>query len=372
MQIALTKKLAEAMSLKPTPADAAANPLFSWTANWTKVWDNRRTEDMLVLINNATKFTVAVYEVKRKDMKKVGADMMIKAIRNTLLAMNANADIVDEYIRLAGEVEFAANKDRQLTAWLNHAGYECSFYAARKYESTPKVFDDAVATKYNCSPVRKVDKNDGTGREYEPPFETMFAALVKLTGKPIYKYRAYELCATLDLKIYKAVRRIIVPANVTFSDFHIVLQRVFAWENYHLHDFAVLDDNGETVATLVMDDESLEYAENGILEAGHALSEYFPRFKHILYTYDMGDNWEHEIELVRVIEEHNANSPYLLEAIGQAPPEDVGGVGGFINFREIMLNPEHEDYKDITEWAGYWTPELSEYKARAGVVWGWY
>ena len=53
MQIALTKKLAEAMEIKPSPVRKVINPLFTWTANWTKVWDNRRTEDMLVLVNNA-------------------------------------------------------------------------------------------------------------------------------------------------------------------------------------------------------------------------------------------------------------------------------------------------------------------------------
>ncbi|OPX87198.1 MAG: hypothetical protein A4E53_02576 [Pelotomaculum sp. PtaB.Bin104] len=71
MQIALTKKIADAMGVKPPSAHEDVNPLFSWTANWTKVWDNRRAEDMLVLVNNATRFTVALYQVKRKDLKNV-------------------------------------------------------------------------------------------------------------------------------------------------------------------------------------------------------------------------------------------------------------------------------------------------------------
>jgi hypothetical protein len=33
MQIAVTKKLAEAIGIAPVPADEAANPLFSWTSN---------------------------------------------------------------------------------------------------------------------------------------------------------------------------------------------------------------------------------------------------------------------------------------------------------------------------------------------------
>ena len=82
---------------------------------------------------------------------------------------------------------------------------------------------------------------------------------------------------------------------------------------------------------------------------GHKLSEFFPEYNYMLYTYDMGDNWEHEIQLVRVIENYDKESPCLLEASGQTPPEDVGGVGGFLNFREIMLNPSHPDYEEMKD-----------------------
>jgi hypothetical protein len=82
----------------------------------------------------------------------------------------------------------------------------------------------------------------------------------------------------------------------------------------------------------------------------------------------MGDNWEHIIELVRVIDEHYAESPFLLEAAGQTPPEDVGGVPGFIDFREIMLNPKHPDYAEMKEWVGYWSPELPEWEKKPKVI----
>jgi len=98
MQIALTKKLADAMGLKLSAADEKTiNPLFLWTANWTNVWSNLRTEDMLVLVNNATRFTVAIYQVKRKDLKSA-EEIMKNAISHTLLYMNINPEIVSEYM----------------------------------------------------------------------------------------------------------------------------------------------------------------------------------------------------------------------------------------------------------------------------------
>ena len=170
------------------------------------------------------------------------------------------------------------------------------------------------------------------------------------------------------MDIYKATRRLIVPADISFQKFHHVLQEVFSWKNYHLYDFAVLDDNGKPLVRLVTDEESLAYDEGAVLMEGHKLSEYLPKHKRIIYTYDMGDNWEHRVELVRIIDEHNEESPYLLEANGQAPPEDVGGVGGFIDFREIMLDSGHPEYAETKEWAGYWSHELREWETRPKVI----
>ena len=108
----------------------------------------------------------------------------------------------------------------------------------------------------------------------------------------------------------------------------------------------------------------MEYDEDAMLMEGHILSEFFPMYQHMIYTYDMGDNWEHEIQLIRVIEEYDKESPYLLEASSQTPPEDVGGVGGFISFRDIMLNHSHPEYEEMKEWAKYWTPELGDWESR--------
>ncbi len=41
MQIAFTKKLTEAMGVKPSAINRTVDPLFSWTANWTNAFDRR-------------------------------------------------------------------------------------------------------------------------------------------------------------------------------------------------------------------------------------------------------------------------------------------------------------------------------------------
>jgi len=364
MQVALTKKLSEAMGVKVSAAGEAINPLFTWTANWTKVWDNRRTEDMLVLVNNATRFTVAIYQVKRKDLKNV-AEKMTTAIKNTLLSFYLNPELVDAYMRLAGEVEFVRNSSRQTSAWVSKAGLECAFYVGREYNGIERIYCDTLGTSSNYRIVNYSGNiNDGFF-----PYKAMVDALTELTGMQAYKCRAFELIVTLDLEVYKAERKIIVPSGLEFAQLHKVLQYVFGWKNYHLYDFVIFDEKSKkTVVRMVPTEEDMKYDESAVLMEGHTLAEFFPEYQRIRYTYDMGDNWEHIIQLVRVIEEHDGELPYLLEASGQTPPEDVGGVSGFISFREIMLNPEHPEYTAMKEWSRYWTPELREWESHPKVI----
>ena len=367
MQIALTKKLSNAMEQKPPASDEAINPLFTWTANWTKVWDNRRTEDMLVLVNNATRFTVAVYQVKRKDLKNV-AEKMKAAIKNTLLYLSLNPELVDVYMRLAGEVTFVRNSNRKAASWVTKAGLECVFSVGREYNGIDKMYSDTVGASANYRTVNCSDNNDGF-----QPNEAMVAALTELTGMQAYKNRAFELMVTLDLEVYKAKRRIIVPVNMEFYKLHKVFQEIFDWRNYHLYDFTIFDDETKkTLVRMVPFEEDLAYDKSAVLMKGHTLTEYLPEHKQIIYRYDIGDNWKHEIQLVRVIEEYDGELPYLLEAKGQTPPEDVGGVGGFVSFREIMLNPNHPEHMAMKEWAGYWTPELREWHSRPRVIHLWW
>ena len=371
MQIALTKKLADAIGVKPAPADDGANPLLSWTANWTNTFD-RRKEDMIVMVNNATRFTVTIFGVRRNQLKGIKLKMA-NAIRNTLLAMNINTEVVDEYMRQAGEVEFCANRDRQLTAWVNRQGID----ACLKIGLAVNESDGAI--KYNDTMGYlvsgwSVSYGKKSAESYKPS-DKMKEALADLTGMPIYKYKAFELLVTLDLSIYKATRRLIVPSDIEFIDFHLLLQHVFHWDNYHLHEFLVFTDKRKKkpAARIVMSDA---IQPNGfineddliIVENGHKLSEYLPKFKRMLYIYDFGDYWEHSIDLVRVIEEHDEESPYLLEAVGQTPPDDIGGVGGFIRFREIKLNPDHPEYDEMNDWAFGWSPELREWESKPRII----
>lgn len=359
MQIAVTKKLADAMHLRLPANNEMIEPLYLWTANWVKVWDNRKTEDMLVLVNNLTKFVVAVYQVKRKDLNNL-PEIIKTAIENTMLSLNFNPEIVNEYICSVGQLEFVRNNNRKAAAWVTKAGQECAFYVGKKFNGISKVSNDRIGASVNYRP----SKCSSGHNEWFVPYQEMANALAALTGKQPYKYRAYEVVVTLDLEAYQAKRRLIVPANLTFMRFHDVLQNVFGWRNCHLHDFTFYNDASESALRLVPYEEDLEYDQEAILFGQHTLSDFLPCYSRIIYGYDFGDNWQHDIRLVRILEDYDQESPYLLEASGQTPPEDVGATAGFLEFREIMLNPDHPKHGDMKQWAGYWEPELSDWRKK--------
>lgn len=357
MQIFLTKKLIDATGIKVEPANDAVHPIFCWTANWTKVWENRRTEDMLIMMNNANRFTVAIYQVKRKDLKNL-EKILREAIINTFRYLNLNPEIIEDYLQMAGPVRFAQNHDRTTAAWLTRTGLDCSFNVGRRYNGVTKMFNDTVGATYNYSIVNSSGKE---GKAYIPHRE-MFTLLAELTGKPLYRYRAMELEVTLDLKTYQAKRRILVPADIELQRLHMVLQRAFSWRDCHLYDFIFYTPNQPaSVVRLVPDEGSLAYDERAIAIENHTLTEYLKGNVKARYTYDFGDDWIHEIRIMRIIEDCDRESPYLLEASGQTPPEDVGGIDGYLQFREIMLNPKHPEYARLQRWSMYWQTELSDW-----------
>jgi hypothetical protein len=55
----------------------------------------------------------------------------------------------------------------------------------------------------------------------------------------------------------------------------------------------------------------------------------------VRYTYDFGDNWEHDIVLEKVMEpDANDGRPMLLTGKGACPPEDCGGPWGYAELKD--------------------------------------
>ncbi len=71
------------------------------------------------------------------------------------------------------------------------------------------------------------------------------------------------------------------------------------------------------------------------------------------YEYDFGDSWEHEVLFEGCPPlEQGKKYPLCLEGEGACPPEDVGGVWGYLEFLAAIADPKHEQHSELLEWCG--------------------
>lgn len=145
-------------------------------------------------------------------------------------------------------------------------------------------------------------------------------------------------------------RRVEVVASTTLKDLHAVIQAAMGWENYHLYQFHV---GRQTINGPGFDDVGFSGRPN--VTAGRVrLDELIDaKVKRFAYLYDMGDSWEHELRIEKVLAADPAvKYPRFVDGDGACPPEDIGGVPGFYNFLDAIDDPEHADHEELTDWYG--------------------
>ncbi|MCF8002225.1 MAG: plasmid pRiA4b ORF-3 family protein [Halanaerobiales bacterium] len=81
------------------------------------------------------------------------------------------------------------------------------------------------------------------------------------------------------------------------------------------------------------------------------IDKYLKKYGELKYTYDYGDNWQFLITLEKIVENYSHGYPTLVAGKETAPPEDVGGLGGYYNFLEIYQDPEHSKHEQMKTWA---------------------
>src|SRR5712691_3135102 len=105
--------------------------------------------------------------------------------------------------------------------------------------------------------------------------------------------RNYQMKITLKGIRPPIWRRIQVPGTIRLASFHGVIQTVFGWTDSHLHQFVVA---GRTYGQPNDFDEVV--VDETSVTLGEAVGTRIKRFE---YTYDFGDNWEHEIVVEKII-----------------------------------------------------------------------
>jgi len=158
-------------------------------------------------------------------------------------------------------------------------------------------------------------------------------------------YRVHVSLREIEPAIW---RRIELSSQTTLKQFHRILQIAMGWENYHLHEYIV---DGRRYGT-----PEPVYDEPGevVREVGARLASVLPKpGSQILYVYDFGDYWQHDVRLEAILpRDPGIQYPRILEGRRSCPPEDCGGTGGYADLLEILLDPTHEEFEHMRGWAG--------------------
>jgi hypothetical protein len=73
----------------------------------------------------------------------------------------------------------------------------------------------------------------------------------------------------------------------------------------------------------------------------------------VRYTYDFGDDWEHDIVLEKILPADPGTAyPVCLAGKGACPPEDCGGAWGSSDLKATLADPSDDEHEAMLEWLG--------------------
>lgn len=136
-------------------------------------------------------------------------------------------------------------------------------------------------------------------------------------------------------------RRLEVSADTSLARLNHVIQLAFGWDNSHLHVFDT--PYGQFGMGEEQGDESSVALEQVVARVGSK----------IRYVYDFGDDWDHELVVEKVVDREEAvEYPRCTGGQRAAPPEDCGGMWGYLCLLDALSDPAHPEHEDRMDWMG--------------------
>ena len=128
------------------------------------------------------------------------------------------------------------------------------------------------------------------------------------------------------------------------------------WTNSHLHQFI----KNDTFYTVKLSVDDFWDDLNNVDYRNVRLNDILNKEKEsIVYEYDFGDGWEHDIILEKIVTlDKTSTLPVCLSGKMNCPPEDCGGIWGYSDMLKIIKDPGHAEYNDYMDWLdGKFDPE---------------
>jgi hypothetical protein len=139
-------------------------------------------------------------------------------------------------------------------------------------------------------------------------------------------------------------RRLEVPSVINLEQMHHIVQKAFGWESCHMWVFSTsAGEFGVSDRELGHRSASAKKLRDVVRRAGDRIA----------YTYDFGDDWEHDV-LVEAVTATKTGTTYprCLSGRRAGPPEDCSGTWGYENLLQILADPSDEEHHERLEWLG--------------------
>ncbi|MGG4169081.1 plasmid pRiA4b ORF-3 family protein [Rossellomorea vietnamensis] len=159
--------------------------------------------------------------------------------------------------------------------------------------------------------------------------------IAKEVTQPVEK-KTFQLKISLKKAKPPIWRRVLIPNTLSLHELHQVIQAAMGWTNSHLYSF----DTGH--GEFEYPDEEYEFDANRTYDSSKAILGNVMKDENdkISYTYDFGDNWQHQILLEKISEDQKLNFPVCLKGKRNCPLEDSGGIHHYQHVLEVLSKPD--------------------------------
>lgn len=353
MYIACTadaRKLMKSAYNEDCAAPEEISDFFSWHAH---VWPHPFGK-IFFLINDLSGFVVIFLKPKvsqLKDFHQVAED----AIRESFLEYGIKSEHIDRYFEKAGEIKLHGKTKRSITSRITQWKF---FLINRLSEFEISPFDANTLTQPRLARQLILSWPGQDKKSIDCPGNFLIEAFSKQLGIEEDKLSAVESCVLeIELMLYnrKVTRTVVLPANATLNQLHKLIEESFGWKQYyHAHRFYLkqknsgpYSENQTTFENPLCVDEYTD--EDLISETTVTVKEALALPYDLWCEHDLGDGWMHKITLKKA-----AVLPkrtwLILEAMGNCPPDDVGGPAGFEHFLMSINDANNPAREQLVEW----------------------
>ena len=163
-----------------------------------------------------------------------------------------------------------------------------------------------------------------------------------------------RLKITLDRVEPAVMRRITVRFGVRLGRLHRIIQAAMGWSGGHLWEFRAGGTGWGPRDDYEFGDGPHDASKATLLSVIEDVG-----VKTIRYIYDFGDDWQHTIKVERLFADvPRLAQPFLLEATGRCPPEDIGGPEGYREMLDALADPKHARHDEFVERYGSFDPAV--------------